>query len=117
MKKNQISENEMVEFINANINSVPNRSKEKFTTYDIKTQYNKIKWYLKVQEMKNSEKNENVIVARLRRIFEVKNADVEDVKSVIEFCNNYMEEIKQKQLSDIEKEIERLTNLKNQLSK
>ena len=76
MKKNQISENEMVEFINANINSVPNRSKEKFTTYDIKTQYNKIKWYLKVQEMKNSEKNENVIVARLRRIFDVKNADV-----------------------------------------
>lgn len=113
MKKIQITENEMVDFINANIDVVPNRSKDKFATYDLKRQYKKIKWYLKAQEMKN----ENVVVARLRRIFEAKNSDIEDVKCVIEFCNNYMEELRQKQLTDIDREIERLTNLKNQLSK
>ena len=116
-QKIQVSENEMVKFVTENIAFVPKRSEEVFKTYDLRKQYNKMRWYVKNAKQKEEGKNLNICVVRVKRMFEGKNASVEDVKSVMDFCTQYLEEMKQKQLTDIEREIERLTNLKNEWSK
>ena len=112
-----VSEEEMIKFINENITLIPKRSEEVFKTYDLRKQYNIMRWYVKNAKQKEEGKNLNICVVRVKRMFEGKNASVEDVKSVMDFCTQYLEEMKQKQLTDIEREIERLTNLKNELSK
>ena len=113
--KKEISVEKMVEFINANSEFIPARSVEKFKTFDIEKQYHKMQWYIKSNQMKNEMKDKNVLAVRVQRMFDAKNASVEDAQAVIEFCNGYIEEMKQKTLSDIEKEIERLMQLKETL--
>lgn len=112
MKKIQISENEMVDFIKANIDIVPDRSKDKFATYDLKKQYRKIKWYLKEQETKDK----NVMVVRVERMFNAKNASIEDAKAVIEFCNEYINSAKEREIAAIDAEIAKLMQKKQSIA-
>ena len=115
MKKQQLTEKEMMEFINSNLNLIPKRTVGKFDEYDLNTKYRKMVWWKKNSERKMNEKNENVYVIKVKRILENKSITIEDVIEIINYCNKHIETIKSSKLEEIEKEIQRLNELKETL--
>lgn len=106
---------EKIQFINENINLVPNIMKRRFEQMDVDTQYTRMQRYVEVQKLKDEAASMTKITWKVKQLFESKKATIQDATSVIEFCNKFIEDSKVQEIARVNDEIARLTALKEQL--
>lgn len=118
MKKNN-SNNEnvnvvenMEQFINDNIALVPSVMMKRFMKLSIEEQVNKIQHYMYVQEMRAQRR----LVNRVREMFDRRKATVEDAKEVLDFCNEFINTAKEREIAAIDEEIAKLMQKKQSIN-
>ena len=103
----KISEETMREFINSNINVLPETTRANLDKYDTVTQYRKVRYYLGQAEKKNKPVQVNVVDMVMNTV-KTNETKVEDLDAMIEQLTAYKEEVKAKQISDLEEQIKTL---------
>lgn len=117
MKKNNSTENanvveNMEQFINDNIHLVPNIMMKRFMNLSIEGQVQKIQHYLHIQEIREN----NRVVNRVKEMFNKRNATVDDAKEVLEFCKEFINSAKDREIAAIDEEIARLMQKKQSIN-
>lgn len=127
MKKEMTAEN-MQQVINENINLVSDKTRESFDAMSVEDQYKKILKLIankKFQEKKKANKDGFTAVITssstrfslaVKKVFEKYHPTIDEVESLISFSNEYIDDCKQAEIEHLTQEIERLQNLKEQLS-
>lgn len=117
MKQNEVtmSEQEMVEFITANEHVVPKNQSKKFNGMELKDKVLKIQFYLDIQKLKEDAKIKNSIPNKVKDLFEAKHGTVEDAKSVIKFCTEFIDSFKAREIERLDTEIAKLEAMKQSL--
>lgn len=117
-KTNNESENnqqEMEKFVQEHINSVPRMWKTRFESFTLEEKIARIKQWEQnrknIAEYKEKSKLEN----RVKALFEQKKPTTEEVLKVIEFCKSFIEGIKANEIAKLDEEIQKLTQMKQQL--
>lgn len=120
----QISNKEMQSVINSNIDLVSDKTREAFDKLTLDEQYRKIKKLIANKAFYDRKKSDAPIVkkgfffsSKLKDMFDKKGATAEDVDAVIEFCTEYKESLKTRELERLTAEIERLNKMKEELMK
>lgn len=126
MKKNNLTENvngvanmeqllnveNMEQLINENIGIVPKVMMKRFMKLSIEEQVQKIQHYQYVQQLKEN----NRVVNKVKELFDKRKATVDDAKEVIEFCNEFIGSIKDKEIAAIDEEIAKLMQKKQSIN-
>lgn len=117
MKQNEIamSEQEMVEFVNMYNNIVPKNQTKKFNGLELKDKVVKIKFYQNMIKMREDARIKNSISNKVKDMFEAKHGTVEDAKSVIKWCNEFIESFKEREIERLDAEIAKLQAMKQSL--
>lgn len=111
----KLNENEMQEFVNENKLIVPKNQKAKFETLSLEKQVSKLKFYQDMIKMKADAMEKNRIINRVKDIFDKRHATVSDANDVIEFCQEFINNFKQKRLDEIDEKIKELQLMKESL--
>lgn len=117
MKKNNSTENanvveNMEQFINDNIALVPNVMMKRFMKLSIEGQVQKIQHYQYIQQLREN----NRVVNRVKDLFDKRKATVEDAKDVLEFCKEFINSAKDREIAAIDEEIARLMQKKQSIN-
>lgn len=127
MKKEMTVEN-MQQVINENINLVSDKTRESFDAMSLEDQYKKILKLIankKFQEKKKANKDGFTAVITssstrfslaVKKVFDKYHPTIDEVTALISFSNEYIDDCKQAEIEHLTQEIERLQNLKEQLS-
>ena len=127
MKKEMTAEN-MQQVINENINLVSDKTRESFDAMSLEDQYKKILKLIankKFQEKKKANKDGFTAVITssstrfslaVKKVFDKYHPTIDEVTALISFSNEYIDDCKQAEIEHLTQEIERLQNLKEQLS-
>lgn len=115
-KEIKMSENEMVEFVNNNINVVPKNQSKKFNALELKDKVTKIQFYIDMQRMREDAKIKNSVPNKVKELFEHKKATIQDAKDVIKFCSEFIDGFKQREIEKLDAEIAKLQAMKTQLT-
>lgn len=124
MKKNEVinetenmvmNEEEMQQYIAENESIVPASQRKKFAALDLKSKVAKIKFYYDVQRLREDAKIKNSIPNKVKDLFELKHGTVEDAKAVMQFCTEFIDGFKQREIERIDTEIAKLQAMKQSL--
>jgi DNA-binding sugar fermentation-stimulating protein len=112
----KLSEETMREFINSNINCLPETTKASLDKYDLVTQYRKVRYYLGQAEKKNKPVVVNVVdqVMNIIKNSTITAVELEDLMNQIDV---YKDEVKAQQITDIETQIKQLQGQLKELKK
>ena len=110
-KPSEPSEQEKIEYINSRVDLVPHNRIKKFVSMDIEEQYQQIKKL----EWKKEAMEANRIVNKVKELFERRNGNVEDAKEVMKYCQDFIENIKQREIDKLDAEIAKLQAMKKSL--
>ncbi len=121
----QISLKEMTTIISENITLVSDKTREAFDKLPVEEKYKKIKKLIankafydrKKSDVPSTAKKGFFFSSKLKDLFDKKGASTEDVDAVIEFCTEYKESLKTRELERLTAEIERLNKMKEELMK
>lgn len=121
----KISVKEMTTTISENINLVSDKTREAFDKLPVEEKYKKIKKLIankafydrKKSDVPSTVKKGFFFSSKLKDLFNKKGATAEDVDAVIEFCTEYKESLKTRELERLTAEIERLNKMKEELMK
>lgn len=100
------------QFINDNIAIVPSVMMKRFMKLSIDEQVAKIMHYMNVQEMRAQRR----LVNRVRDLFDKRHATVEDAKEVLNFCNEFINSAKDREIAAIDAEIAKLMQKKQSIA-
>lgn len=123
MKKNEvINEIENVvmdeETLNAivedNMHIVPKNQMKKFEKMTLKEKAAKIQFYHDMQKMREDAHIKNSVPNKVKELFD-KRGTVEDAKAVLQFCTDFIDNFKQREIEKIDEEIARLEAMKEAL--
>ena len=118
----------MQQVINENINLVSDKTRESFDAMSLEDQYKKILKLIankKFQEKKKANKDGFTAVITssstrfslaVKKVFDKYHPTIDEVTALISFSNEYIDDCKQAEIEHLTQEIERLQNLKEQLS-
>ena len=125
MKKeieNNVSENVAVmddetlqAIVEDNKHIVPRSQLKKFEAMSLKEQAAKIQFYYDVQKMKEDARIKNSIINKVKELFDKKHATVDDAKDVINFAQEFVDNFRQHQIEEIDKQIAELEQMKESL--
>lgn len=125
MKKeieNNVSENVVVmddetlqAMVDDNKHIVPRSQLKKFEAMSLKEQYAKIQFYYDVQKMKEDARIKNSIINKVKELFDKRHATVDDAKDVIKFAQEFVDNFRQHQIEEIDKQIAELEQMKEAL--
>jgi len=114
----KISEEQMIQFINENIDVLPATTKAGLDKYDTVTKYRKVRYYLNLHNKKNEPVQVTVnVVEQVMNIIKNGETTVEDLNSIIEQCTEYVAEVKAKQITDLETRIKEMQSQLKELKK
>lgn len=113
---NAVANNEeLAQFVNDHIGSVPRMWKNRFLTFSLEEQVERIKkWEANqrnIEESRERQKIEN----RVKALFDLRKPTTEEVLKVIDFCKSFIEASKAQEIAKIDEEIQKLTQMKSQL--
>ena len=106
---------EKIQFVNENINLVPNTMKSRFEKFDPDKQYDRMLHYVEMEKLREEAMSMTKLAWKVKQLFETKKATIEDATAVIEFCNKFIDSCKEQELARVNEEIQRLTELKSKL--
>ena len=117
MKQNEItmSEHEMVEFVNMYSNIVPKNQIKKFNGLELKEKVAKIKFYQDIIKMKEDAREKNKLINRVKDLFDKRHATVDEVREVMNYCNEFIESFKEREIERLDAEIAKLQAMKQSL--
>ena len=113
----KINEEQMKQFINENMCYLPETTKVSLDKYDVTTQYRKVRYYKNLAEKKNNvavEVNPVDYVMNVIKEHPMSSAEYDDLINRIDV---YREELKAKQITDLEEQIKNLQGQLKQLKK
>lgn len=128
MKKNNVTETENIvvepvmdtETIQAviedNIGIVPKNQLKKFQSMTLQQQISKIQFYQDMQKLREEARIKNSIPNRVKELFEKRNGTVEDAKAVLNFCTDFIDNFKTREIEKIDEQIARLEEMKLSLA-
>jgi len=125
MKKeieNNVSENVVVmddetlqAMVDDNKHIVPRSQLKKFEAMSLKEQAAKIQFYYDVQKMREDARIKNSIINKVKELFDKRHATVDDAKEVIKFAQEFVDNFRQHQIEEIDKQIAELEQMKESL--
>ena len=107
---------ERTQFINDNIEYVPNARKNVFKTWDIDKQYEMLVRWKHNYEWRKQWEEANKIENRVKELFIKRKVTLDEVLKVIEFCNDWIKDEREKQIIALDEEIARLEERRNTLA-
>ena len=128
MKKNNVTETENIvvepvmdtETIQAviedNIGIVPKNQLKKFQSMTLQQQISKIQFYQDMQKLREEARIKNSIPNRVQELFEKRNGTVEDAKAVLNFCTDFIDNFREREIAKIDEQIAALEEMKLSLA-
>lgn len=110
------ADDEKTQFINENINFVPDNRKRVFKTWDIDKQYEMITRWKKNYEWRKQWEENNKIENKVKDLFIRRKVTIDDVMTVIDFCKAWIKEEQDHEIARIDEEIARLEERRNTLA-
>ena len=127
MKKNNevlnVSENVVVmdqetmeAIIEDNMHLVPRNQVKKFEALTLEQKVKKIQFYQDIAVMREQARIKNSVVNRVREIFDKRHASIDDARDVIKFAQEFVDNFRQHQIEDIDRQIAELEQMKQSLN-
>jgi len=113
--KNKMNETEMQEFVTNNISIVPRNQIKKVNAMSLKDQCLKIQFYMDIKKLREDAKIKNSIINRTKELFEKRHATIDDATEVLNFCKEFIDGFKQRQIEEIDRQIAELEQMKQSL--
>lgn len=98
--------------IDDNMHLVPKNQLKKFQTLTLQQKANKIAFYQDMQKLREDARIKNSVLNRTKDIFEKRHATVDDAKQVLQFCQEFIDSFREREIAKIDEEIARLEELK-----
>ena len=117
MEKKNLTNEQMEQFINDNMDKVPARSLTKFNGMTTEQKYKRMTWYVKNAEERKLYADLTRPCREFARIINSTYMTMKDAEKMQELLNHWIEENKEYEIKRIEEEIARLTSMKKELSK
>lgn len=113
---NVVMDSETMEaMIEDNISIVPKNQRKKFDALTLEQKAKKIQFYYDVQKMKEDARIKNSIINKVKELFDKRHATVDDAKEVIKFAQEFVDNFRQHQIEEIDKQIAELEQMKESL--
>lgn len=114
--ENVVMDNETMEaIIEDNMHIVPKNQRRKFDALTLEQKIAKIQFYQDIQKMREDARIKNSIGNRVKDMFEKRHASIEDAKEVLQFCTEFIDNFRQHQIEEIDRQIAELEQLKENL--
>lgn len=123
MKKNEVineienvvmDEETLAAIVEDNMHIVPKNQMKKFEKLTLKEKAAKIQFYQDMQRMREDARIKNSLPNKVKELFD-KRGTVEDAKAVLQFCTEFIDGFKQREIERIDEEIARLEAMKEAL--
>lgn len=123
MKKNEVineienvvmDEETLAAIVEDNMHIVPKNQMKKFEKLTLKEKAAKIQFYQDMQRMREDARIKNSVPNKVKELFD-KRGTVEDAKAVLQFCTEFIDGFKQREIEKIDEEIARLEAMKEAL--
>ena len=123
MKKNEVineienvvmDEETLGAIVEDNMHIVPKNQMKKFEKLTLKEKAAKIQFYQDMQRMREDARIKNSLPNKVKELFD-KRGTVEDAKAVLQFCTEFIDGFKQREIERIDEEIARLEAMKEAL--
>lgn len=128
MKKNienNVNENVVIEpimdsetmqaIVDDNMHLVPKNQMKKFEALTLEQKVAKIKFYQDMEKMREDARIKNSVLNRVKEVFTKRHATIEDAKQVLDFAQEFVDNFKQRQIEDIDRQIAELEEMKMHL--
>ena len=113
---NTMTAEEMQQYIKENEQIIPACQKKKYNALTDEGKVAKIKFYYDLKKMREDAKIKNSIPNKVKDLFEIKHGTVEDAKSVMRFCQEFIDGFKQREVERIDAEIRKLQLMKESIA-
>lgn len=123
MKRNNLTENESMviepvmdtETIQAviedNIGIVPKNQRKKFDAMTLQQKVAKIQFYQDMQKLREDARIKNSLPNKIKEMFE-KRGTVEDAKTIIQYCQSFIDNFREREIAKIDEQIAALEEMK-----
>lgn len=108
-------EQEMVDYINSHSDLVPRNRVKMFADLSMEEQYKQLQKWEQSKRWREEAIEANRIVNKVKDMFERRNANVEDAKDVMRFCQDFIDNVKQSEIDKLDAEIAKLQAMKKSL--
>lgn len=112
---NTMTAEEMQQYIKENEQIIPACQKKKYNALDDAGKVAKIKFYYDLKKMREDARIKNSIPNKVKDLFDAKHGTIEDAKSVMQFCQEFIDGFRQHQIEEINRQIAELEQMKQAL--
>ena len=112
---NAMTAEEMQQYIKENEQIIPACQKKKYNALDDAGKVAKIKFYYDLKKMREDARIKNSIPNKVKDLFDAKHGTIEDAKSVMRFCQEFIDGFRQHQIEEINRQIAELEQMKQAL--
>lgn len=113
--ENNTTNESQKQFINENISVVPKLRMKKFLQLSLDEQVKSINHYIELRRIRQEWEERAKVINRVKDIFERKHATVDDAQEVLSFCEDFINNYKQKEIDKLDEEIRKLQEKRNAL--
>ncbi len=118
----KLNVDQMIEFIEANINVISEKKMEEFQKMTVEEQYKRVKAQIAAKKFAAKKKEgfaapKTSMVERVRDLFEKYGVSADELDEVAAFCVSYKKEMVEKQIKSLDEQIAELTAQREALSK
>lgn len=112
-----VMDNETMEaIIEDNMHIVPKNQMKKFEALTLEQKVAKIQFYHDINKMREDARIKNSVPNKVKELFDKRHATVEDAKAVLQFCTEFIDNFKVREIEKIDAEIAKLEELKLQFA-
>ena len=111
-----MDEETMQAIVDDNIYIVPKNQRKKFDTLSLQQKVAKIQFYHDIDKMREDTRIKNSVPNKVKELFDKRHATVEDAKAVLQFCTEFIDNFKVREIEKIDAEIAKLEELKLQFA-
>lgn len=111
-----MDEETMQAIVDDNIYIVPKNQRKKFDTLTLQQKVAKIQFYHDIDKMREDARIKNSVPNKVKELFDKRHATVEDAKAVLQFCTEFIDNFKVREIEKIDAEIAKLEELKLQFA-
>jgi len=110
-----MDEETMAAVVEDNIGIVPKNQRKKFDAMTLQQKVSKIQFYQDIARMKEDARIKNSVLNRVKEVFDKRHATIDDAKEVIKFAQEFVDNFRQHQIEEIDRQIAELEQMKESL--
>lgn len=109
-----MDEEQMQQYVDENIHMVPKNQQKRFDSLSLESKVAKIRFYYDMQKLREDARIKNSLPNKIKELFE-KRGTVEDAKTIIQYCQSFIDTFKQREIDKIDEQIRQLELMKQSL--